>query len=55
MSYHSRMAERKKISKEESMAVREMSYEEAKKILKDAWNPAEPHYIKKDSEQSKLF
>ena len=55
MKYHSRLAERKKISKEESMEIRELSYEEAKKRVKDAWNPAEPHYIEKESKQSTLM
>lgn len=55
MKYHSRMAERKKISKEESMKVRELDYDDAKKILKDAWNPAEAHHIKKESKQTTLI
>lgn len=55
MSYHSRLAERKKISKEESMEIRELSYEDAKKRIKDAWNPAEPHYIEKESKQTTLM
>ena len=55
MKYHSGKAERKKISKEESMRVRELDYDEAKKILSDAWNPAEPHYIEKKSKQTTLL
>ena len=52
MKYHSHKAERKKISKEESMLYRDMDYDEAKKFLSDAWNPAEPHYIKNKSKQT---
>ena len=57
MSYHSRQAELKKISKEDSMKIRTMSYEEVLKtdIIDDAWNPAEPYYIKNESKQDKLL
>lgn len=54
MDYHSRKAERKKISKEDSMKYREMNYEEAKKFLSDAWSPAFPHYIKIKDRQATL-
>ena len=52
MKYHSNKAERKKISKEDSMKYRKMSYEEVKQYLSDAWNPAEITYI---SKQTKLM
>ena len=47
MSYHSRKAEIKKISKEDSMKIRNMTFDEvvASGIVDDAWNPREPHYI----------
>ena len=54
MSYHSRKAELKKISKEDSMRFREMDYEEAKEYLSDAWSPAIPHYIQIKDKQSTL-
>ena len=54
MKYHSYKAERKKISKEESMKYRDMDFKDAKKFLTDAWNPAEPHYINQKSKQSIL-
>ena len=56
MSYHSKEAEIKKISKEDSMKIRTLSYEEVLKtdIIHDAWNPAEPCYIKKEPKQSTL-
>lgn len=41
MKYYSNMAERKKISKSKSLEYRHMNYQEAKKFLHDAWNPAE--------------
>ena len=48
MPYHSRMAELKKISKEDSMKIRNMSFEEVVEsgIVDDAWNPAVPHKLK---------
>ena len=57
MSYHSRKAEIKKISKEDSMKIRSLSYEEVLKtdIIDDAWNPAKPHYIKKEPKQTTLL
>lgn len=57
MAYHSRQAELKKISKEDSMLIRTLSYEEVLEtdIIDDAWNPAEPHFIKKDSRQTTLL
>ena len=57
MAYHSRQAEIKKISKEESMMIRNLSYEEVLKtnIIDDAWNPAEPLLIKKKSKQTTLL
>lgn len=57
MAYHSRKAEIKKISKEDSMFIRNLSYEEVLKtnIVDDAWNPAEPYYIKNESKQSTLL
>lgn len=54
MKYHSYKAERKKISKEESMKYRDMDFDNAKKFLTDAWNPAEPHYMNQKSKQSIL-
>lgn len=54
MKYHSYKAERKKISKEESMKYRYMDFEDAKKFLTDAWNPAEPHLINVKSKQTTL-
>ena len=47
MSYHSRKAEIKKISKEDSMKIRNMTFDEvvASGIVDDAWNPRKPHYI----------
>lgn len=50
MKYHSNKAERKKISKEESMRYKPMDFETVKKFLDDAWNPAQPHYINKKVE-----
>ena len=57
MAYHSRKAEIKKISKEDSMKIRTLSYEEVLKtnIIDDAWNPAEPYFIKKESKQTTLL
>ena len=57
MQYHSRKAEIKKISKEDSMKIRALSYEEVLKtdVIDDAWNPAEPHYIKKKPKQTTLL
>lgn len=52
MKYHSNKAERKKISKEASMKYRDMSFEEVKQYLPDAWNPAE---ITKVDKQTTLF
>ena len=54
MTYHSYKAERKKISKEESMKYRDMDYEEAKKYLSDAWTPAKPHYVNVKDVQTTL-
>ena len=50
MNYHSRMAELKKISKEDSMRIRDMTFEDvvADGVIDDAWNPAEPYYLKID-------
>ena len=47
MPYHSRKAEIKKISKEDSMKIRNMTFDEvvASGIVDDAWNPRKPHYI----------
>ena len=47
MDYHSRKAEIKKISKEDSMKIRNMTFDEvvASGIVDDAWNPRKPHYI----------
>lgn len=57
MSYHSRKAELKKISKEDSMKIRAMTYAEVLKtdIIDDAWDPSKPYFIKKESQQSILF
>ena len=52
MKYHSNKAERKKISKEASMKYRDMTFEEVKKYLPDAWNPAE---VTKVDKQTTLF
>lgn len=54
MSYHSRLAELKKISKEDSMKIRNMSFDEVVEsgIVDDAWNPAIPYKLK--SKQSTL-
>ena len=52
MKYHSNKSERKKISKEDSMRFREMEYDEVKKYLPDAWNPAE---VCKVDKQTKLM
>lgn len=51
MKYHSRMAELKKISKEDSMLIRDMTAEQAMAtgIIDDAWNPSEPYVINKGS------
>mgnify|MGYP003297284684 CR=1 FL=1 len=48
MPLSSRMAELKKISKEDSMKIRNMSFEEVVEsgIVNDAWNPAIPHKLK---------
>ena len=45
MKYHSRKAEIKKISKEESMRIRNMTYDEivADGAVDDAWDPSKPH------------
>lgn len=43
MNYYSNMAERKKISKEESLKYRNMDFEEVISYLSDAWNPLELH------------
>lgn len=47
MKYHSRQAEIKKISKEESMIIRDMTAEQAMAtgIVNDAWDPSEPYII----------
>lgn len=47
MQYHSRQAEIKKISKEDSMYIRNMTAEEAMAtgIIDDAWDPSEPYKI----------
>lgn len=47
MQYHSRQAEIKKISKEDSMYIRNMTAEEAMAtgIIDDAWDPSEPYEI----------
>lgn len=47
MKYHSRKAEIKKISKEESMRIRNMTYEEILEdgAVDDAWDPSKPHII----------
>lgn len=57
MSYHSRKAELKKISKEDSMKIRTMTYDEVlmSNIVDDAWDPSKPYFIKKESQQSTLF
>ena len=44
MDYYSNAAERKKISKKDSLRFRSMSFEEAKNYLSDAWNPLEINY-----------
>ncbi|MBE6503857.1 MAG: Fe-S oxidoreductase [Methanobrevibacter sp.] len=51
MNYHSREAELMKISKEESMRIRHMTFDEiiADGAVSDAWNPAKPHPIKNKS------
>lgn len=54
MQFYSNKAERMKISKEESMEYRDMSFDEVKKYLDDAWNPAEITYIA-DSKQTRLI
>lgn len=54
MKYHSSKAERKKISKEESIKYKSMNFESAKKFLTDAWSPAKPHYINQNSKQTIL-
>ncbi|MGL4669101.1 MAG: hypothetical protein ACRCVG_00690 [Methanobacteriaceae archaeon] len=41
--YHSSISERKKIPKEKAKIYRHMDYDEGKKYLNDAWNPAVPH------------
>lgn len=47
MKYHSRQAEIKKISKEDSMIIRNMSADEAMAtgIIDDAWDPSKPHKL----------
>ena len=47
MKYHSRQAEIKKITKEESMIIRDMTAEEAMAtgIITDAWDPSKPYEI----------
>lgn len=47
MKYHSRQAEIKKISKEESMIIRGMTAEQAMAsgIIDDAWDPSIPHLM----------
>lgn len=47
MKYHSRQAEIKKITKEESMIIRDMTAEEAMAtgIITDAWDPSEPYEL----------
>ncbi len=47
MMYHSRKAEIKKISKEDSMIIRNMTANEAMTtgIIDDAWDPSKPHKI----------
>ena len=44
MKYHSRLAEIKKISKDDSMIIRNMTADEAMAtgIIDDAWDPAKP-------------
>ena len=51
MKYHSRQAEIKKISKEESMLIRDMDADEAMAtgIIDDAWDPSKPYIIKNKS------
>lgn len=47
MKYHSKQAEIKKISKEDSMIIRDMTADEAMAtgIIDDAWNPSKPHKL----------
>ena len=47
MKYHSRKAELKKITKKESMIIRDMDADQAMAsgIIDDAWDPAKPHKI----------
>lgn len=56
MDYHSRKAEIKKISKEESMYIRDATakWAMATGIIDDAWDPSEPYVIKKKSIQTTL-
>lgn len=56
MKYHSRKAEIKKISKEDSMKIRNMTFDEVvvSGIVDDAWDPSEPYVIKKKFIQTTL-
>ncbi len=56
MDYHSRKAEIKKISKEESMYIRDATakWAMATGIIDDAWDPSEPYEIKNKSKQTLL-
>ncbi len=53
MEYHSRLAETKRISKEESMYIRDATakWAMATGIVDDAWDPSEPYYLKKCDNQ----
>lgn len=51
MHYHSREAELKKISKEESLRIRHMTFEEVKAdgAVSDAWDPSKPYKFHDES------
>ncbi len=49
MNYYSRFAENKKISKEDSLKFRDMSFDEVKNYLSDAWDPTVVHCVEEDS------
>jgi len=47
VNYYSADIERKRIPKEEVIKYKKLHYNEAKKYVKDAWNPKEIHYENK--------
>ena len=44
VNYYSADIERKRMPKEEVIKYKKLPYKEAKKYVKDAWDPAEIHY-----------